>query len=371
MKKARIFIGSSAEHQMVAEALRVCLDQRGYQSQVWSEAFEPSSLTMEALEEALELNSFAVFVFAPNDITRSRKRQQQTVRDNVLFELGLFMGRRGRGSCFLLVPSTDFPHIPSDLRSLTVVPFGVPEEPKTLDGWIQNLRTPAVQLDAKIEKLLLIDSSWTGLQDAPTAANCPRVYPSVGAARPDIIKQIRVMGKIPNREALEVRIIGHRLRGVRELLMELFDGVVNDTHLIERVNFSVFHADPHFLESLSPPRSFSAARANKFKEKMRSHAVTLRTNVEELLRYNQNPRFSARELHIQTFGYTALPSICAYIIGAEVVFLGTFTWDSDNDDFGGPKNPCYRIEANQAPFSRLIRWANNRADIHSLWPKAD
>ena len=52
-----------------------------------------------------------------------RKQKHKTVRDNVIFELGLFMGRLGRGRTFVLVPNGVDLHIPSDLVGWNTVQY--------------------------------------------------------------------------------------------------------------------------------------------------------------------------------------------------------------------------------------------------------
>ena len=45
---------------------------------------------------ALDQFDFAVMILSPDDMTESRDQSYASPRDNVLFELGLFMGRLGR-----------------------------------------------------------------------------------------------------------------------------------------------------------------------------------------------------------------------------------------------------------------------------------
>lgn len=70
--------------------------------------------------EVLESSHFGLFVFAPDDITRIRDQNLSTVRDNVIFELGLFIGKLGRERCFIITPRLDSTfHLPTDLLGIT------------------------------------------------------------------------------------------------------------------------------------------------------------------------------------------------------------------------------------------------------------
>ena len=72
---------------------------------VWDEkVFELGNSYLEDLLKAVDTYDFAVFVFAPDDTSIIRATRLASVRDNVLFELGLFMGRLRRHRAFWLVP---------------------------------------------------------------------------------------------------------------------------------------------------------------------------------------------------------------------------------------------------------------------------
>jgi len=86
--------------------------------------FNLSRYTIESLLDALEETDFGVFVFAPDDITKIQGKDYQTVRDNVVFELGLFIGRLGRERSFIVIPrdAEEF-HLPTDLLGITPATF--------------------------------------------------------------------------------------------------------------------------------------------------------------------------------------------------------------------------------------------------------
>jgi hypothetical protein len=119
--KPRLFIGSSSENLDVAWAMQTALE-RVAEVTVWDQGvFSLSRYNLEALLESLFNTDFGAFVFAPNDVTNIRGEDKATVRDNVIFELGLFVGRLGRERCFIVLPKGDqgVLHLPTDLLGLT------------------------------------------------------------------------------------------------------------------------------------------------------------------------------------------------------------------------------------------------------------
>lgn len=119
MPKPRVFIGSSVEGLSVAYAVQQNLLHEA-EVTVWDQGvFELSRTTMESLTKALSDSDFAIFVFSPDDLVRIRNLAAPTVRDNVLFEFGLFIGRLGRERVFFLLPSVGELHLPTDLLGVT------------------------------------------------------------------------------------------------------------------------------------------------------------------------------------------------------------------------------------------------------------
>ncbi len=101
----RIFVGSSSEDLSPAEAIQQDLDRRGHLVTVWNQGvFGAGRSALESLLDSLYQYDAAVFVFAPNDLVAIRGREFDAVRDNVVFELGLFTGHLGRDRTFWVVP---------------------------------------------------------------------------------------------------------------------------------------------------------------------------------------------------------------------------------------------------------------------------
>ena len=91
---------------------------------MWSQGvFFAGGYPLEALEKAVDESDFAVAIAQADDIVESRKEQQPTLRDNVLFELGLFMGKLSRHRSILVHPRGEKLKLPSDLQGLTLLSY--------------------------------------------------------------------------------------------------------------------------------------------------------------------------------------------------------------------------------------------------------
>lgn len=121
--KPRIFIGSSREAIDVCRAVQSELDD-DFDGMVWyQDVFHLSYGALDSLLDALDSSDAGVFVLRSDDLTTSRGVVDPAVRDNVLFELGMFIGRLGRDRTFMLTPSASPVRLPSDLVGLTVAEY--------------------------------------------------------------------------------------------------------------------------------------------------------------------------------------------------------------------------------------------------------
>ena len=119
MRKPRIFIASSAESLQIAEAVNVNLDHE-FEVTIWKNGtFKLSSSTIDDLVDKSSTVDFALFIFAPDDIVSIRNSKKHVVRDNVIFEMGLFVGAIGKSRSFILKPRNAEMHLPTDLLGVT------------------------------------------------------------------------------------------------------------------------------------------------------------------------------------------------------------------------------------------------------------
>ncbi|MGD0338870.1 MAG: nucleotide-binding protein [Bacteroidota bacterium] len=132
MIKPSIFIGSSKEALEFARAVQDQLSDVAVGT-VWNELpFTPGTFSLEVLLNAVERFDFSVFVFSPDDKILSRGNKGSAPRDNVIFELGLFMGRLGKSRSFVLCQAKTNLKLLSDLSGLIFLSYEWPNNNKNM-----------------------------------------------------------------------------------------------------------------------------------------------------------------------------------------------------------------------------------------------
>ena len=149
-----VVICSSAENLSIAEQIQVGLDHHPSIVKIWKDqVFGPTKHTMEDLEREVATADFAIAVVMGEDVVRSRKRQSVAPRDNVVFELGLFMGQIGRQRTFMVVPRGVKLKMPSDLLGLNPMSFSPPIAAKDASVWAAALGSVCTQIKTAINAL--------------------------------------------------------------------------------------------------------------------------------------------------------------------------------------------------------------------------
>ncbi len=148
-EKPFVFIGSSAEGLESAKGVQANLEY-SCECQIWSQGlFGLSTGTMETLVKSLDKFDFAILMLTEDDITISRNKEQGSPRDNVIFELGLFIGGLGLERTFIVIDRKAKLKLPSDLAGITPATFEPP-----VKGTIQSaMGTACLEIEQAIKKL--------------------------------------------------------------------------------------------------------------------------------------------------------------------------------------------------------------------------
>lgn len=120
----RVFIVSSAEAIDIARSIQNAFDHDPFSVVVWTDGvFRASHYAIDSLERVLDQTDVAIAIGEPDDLTESRGERHSTPRDNVIFELGFFMGRLGRHRALLVEPRGEEVKLPSDLAGITTITY--------------------------------------------------------------------------------------------------------------------------------------------------------------------------------------------------------------------------------------------------------
>ena len=146
-KQPIVFIASSSKALDIAEMVNSILRESSSEIAVrlWNNAFDYSATFIESLENVTQEVDFAVLIAAADDVTGSFWEMKPSPRDNVVFELGLFMGYLGRARCFILKDKSFDLKLPTDLLGIHLATFNRSDD--------RELRYSLKQVGEQIRKL--------------------------------------------------------------------------------------------------------------------------------------------------------------------------------------------------------------------------
>lgn len=123
VQRPKVFISSSKEGLEYAESIEIRLVDSGVKVMTWKhhDIFTIGSYTLESLYNVLDLYDFAIVILSPDDVVIFRGKKMAAPRDNVLMELGLFVGRFGAKRTIILHESSI--KLPTNLVGVTLLRY--------------------------------------------------------------------------------------------------------------------------------------------------------------------------------------------------------------------------------------------------------
>jgi len=164
----KMFIGSSTEQLKTAEHLQVNLGDRIVMSVNWTQSgiFEYNDAPLDSLIDAVNNSDFACFFIEPDDIIITRGEEKTSLRDNVIFELGLFLGRLGKKRVFI-IKNRDIKdlNLPSDFAGIHFLNYS----PNNANGDIRaSLNKVSIEIKHYIEDLGIYGNNLNADTDTDT-----------------------------------------------------------------------------------------------------------------------------------------------------------------------------------------------------------
>lgn len=217
-----LFIGSSSEGLPVAYALQAALDQ-ACEPLVWSQgAFEPTGTTIGSLLEKAQSSDFAALVLTPDDSVVTRGSEVRAARDNVIFELGLFLGALGPRRVFIIQPRELSLTLPSDLAGVTRLDYRYNRADQNLEAAIGPAAT-------RIRDRIVSEGPLRERQLAQLDQEAARFWIKYGTKIPQAEDAARrLCARLPQRTARTLERLAASLD--KDLVVSSFDYIARDAH---------------------------------------------------------------------------------------------------------------------------------------------
>lgn len=141
MIKRKLFIGSSTQGLDIAQKVKTRIEEKCSEwlsVKLWSDdnVFKLTKSTLENLQEKSMLYDYGVLIATSDDVGEIKEDKCEIMRDNVLFEAGMFLATLGRERAFIMIEKGC--RIPSDLNGQTLSIFSK-DESGMLDSCINDL----------------------------------------------------------------------------------------------------------------------------------------------------------------------------------------------------------------------------------------
>jgi len=122
----RIFIGSSGEAENIDRQVRRIIENFGAQAIGWRDVFKNGDYALDVLMNLASSIDGALLIATPDDQTVYKSMDRMSPRDNVIFELGIFISQLGKqrtGIIHVVDPDKPTASLPTDLHGLTVIKY--------------------------------------------------------------------------------------------------------------------------------------------------------------------------------------------------------------------------------------------------------
>jgi hypothetical protein len=163
MPRRSIFICSSSAGLDVANALQQNL-ATDFEAEVWNQgAFALGQSLVNSIIDVCKRFDFGVIVLTPDSLVNHNGNTGQVPRDNVLFELGLFIGQLGMSRTFIVHENTADLRLPDYIHGVGCGRFTQPKNGSSMQAALgpisHQIRTSAKAQVTSTQKKDLIDKT--------------------------------------------------------------------------------------------------------------------------------------------------------------------------------------------------------------------
>lgn len=124
-KKPPLLIHSSVEGLSIAHVIQVNLD-RVCACKVWNQGvFAPGRSNIDSILNEAQAHDYAVIVITADDTKNRRGVEERSPSDNVILEVGLYIGILGLRRTFIVCDRDEQPKLPTNLDGIGVITYSL------------------------------------------------------------------------------------------------------------------------------------------------------------------------------------------------------------------------------------------------------
>jgi predicted nucleotide-binding protein len=189
--KPSIFIGSSSEQLEVVKEMELHLSKFA-EVTCWDGIFNPGQTFLTDLSRSKDQYDFAIFIITPDDTLVSRGAEYLSTRDNVIFEMGLFIGSIGFERVYCVRDQNIKGKILSDYHGVTFISYDGNRADKNLS---QALSPACTQIKKVVENIGIrkknIPDEETNENNQNDIVGLSKIYDTYDEAEKDIINDLQ------------------------------------------------------------------------------------------------------------------------------------------------------------------------------------
>jgi 8-oxo-dGTP pyrophosphatase MutT (NUDIX family) len=240
--KPTLFIASSSEKEEIARAIELNVSEHA-EVTIWPHAFTAGKSFYDELVSKANSFDFAVIVITPDDQLTVRDETSIATRDNVIFELGLFLGTLGPERVFAVNEAGTGGRIMSDYKGVRYLTYDGNRSDRNLQRALSPAATEVISSIRTLNRRNKIDDVKNFLFPGELIG-LEKIFDNFDVARPYIFEDLRsTEGPI----RIFIHIASQDI-GLKGSFFDVLDGVANKG----TVDIRVLHADagsPLFAKS--------------------------------------------------------------------------------------------------------------------------
>jgi len=345
MLKPRLFIGSSRESLPLAEILATKLSATA-EVDIWNTVFKSRQTYLETLRELPEIYDFGAFLLGPDDMLESRNEKKYVPRDNVIFELGLFMQVLGVKRALPVVPRGV--KICSDFSGWKFIEYKEPEgweqfrtriegennlqiKQALIDGYKANLG-PAVE-DAAKEIAAIVSKEGINCEVPvrPVADSVINIWPRVQELVGNAIMRGASNGHVT---------VLHLALDMADAWIMLRDGILQNNKITD-VTWRCLMIDPDSPE-------IAAVESDSVSTKSARQAIDIIRRI--LAEPERQADLRNRRVVVGLRTYAELPRLHGFMVEGQGLLLSMCGWTAEGR-LDASRTPYFRFNAREESYS--------------------